>query len=154
MPMKILFSKLTVAMGAVLALGVLTQGCATKKYVNQTVSPVDQRVTEVSRQTDANGKAIADLDGKVDTSVNRLDENIRTAQRIAEDATRMAQGAGDTANTAWGAAQTNEKSIAVLEDRLGNVHQFQLHTSESVQFAVNRHELNDEAKAKLGELMG
>ncbi len=148
------FSKPVVVFGAVLALGVLTQGCATKKYVNQTVSPVDQRVTEVARQTDAHGKAIEDLDSKTEASVSRLDENIRTAQRIAEDATRMAQGAGDTANTAWGATQENQKTIAVLENRLGNVHQFQLHATESVRFAVNRHELDDEAKATLSELMG
>ncbi len=148
-----LFSKPVVILGAVLAVGVFTQGCATKKYVNQTVSPVDQRVTDVARQTDAHGKAIEDLDSKVDTSVNRLDENIRTAQRIAEDATRMAQGAGDTANTAWGATQENQRTISTLENRLGNVHQFQLHTTESVQFAVNKHELDDEAKARLNELM-
>lgn len=151
--MNTLISKPAVVLGAVLAIGVFTQGCATKKYVNQQVSPVDQRVTDVARQTDAHGKAIDDLDSKVDTSVSRLDENIRTAQRIAEDATRMAQSAGDTANTAWGATQENQKAITTLENQLGSVHQFQLHATESVLFAVNKHELDDEAKARLNELM-
>lgn len=151
--MNTLFPKSAIVLGAVLALGVFTQGCATKKYVNQQVSPVDQRVTDVARQTDAHGKAIEDLDSKMDTSVSRLDENIRTAQRIAEDATRMAQGAGDTANTAYGAAQENQRSIVTLENKLGSVHQFQLQATESVQFAVNRHELDDEAKARLNEFM-
>lgn len=151
--MNSLFLKPTVVLGAVLAIGVFTQGCATKKYVNQQVSPVDQRVTDVARQTDAHGKAIEELDSKVDTSVSRLDENIRTAQRIGEDATRMAQAAGDTANTAWGATQENKRSITMLDNRFGSVHQFRLDSTESVQFRVNRHELDDEAKARLNELM-
>lgn len=147
------FSKPILMLGAVLAVGVLTQGCASKKYVNQQVSPVDQRVSEVARQTDEHGRAIETLDTKVDTSVNRLDENIRTAQRIGEDATRLAQTAGETANVAHGATQENQRAISSLETKLGSVHNFELHATESVMFGFDRHELGDEAKAKLNEMM-
>src|SRR5690606_24602925 len=130
--------------GVVLAAGLLTQGCATKKYVNQQVSPVDQRVTEVSQKTDANGKAIYSLEEKTDASVSRLDENIKTAERIAQDATRLAQGAGDTANSAYGATQENKTHLAGLEKRLDNVYNYELKATESVKFKFDRSELNDE----------
>lgn len=140
-------------LATVLTAGALTQGCATKKYVNQQVSPVDQRVTELARQSDEQGRSIGDLDSKVDTSVSRLDENIRTAQRIAEDATRMAQDAGETANSAVSASKENQTRLASLETKLGSVHNYELNSTESVVFGFDRHDLNDEAKAKLNELM-
>lgn len=139
--------------GVVLAAGLLTQGCATKKYVNQQVSPVDQRVTEVAQKTDANGKAIYSLEEKTDASVSRLDENIKTAERIAQDATRLAQGAGDTANSAYGAAQENKTHLVGLEKRLDNVYNYELKATESVQFKFDRSDLNDESKAVLSDFM-
>jgi OOP family OmpA-OmpF porin len=148
-----LSAKPVLLLASVLAAGVLTQGCATKKYVNQQVSPVDQRVTELARQSDEQGRSIGELDSKVDTSVSRLDENIRTAQRIAEDATRMAQDAGETANSAVAASKENQTRLASLETKLGSVHNFELNATESVVFGFDRHELNDEAKAKLNDLM-
>lgn len=148
-----LSAKPVLLVATILAAGVFTQGCATKKYVNQQVSPVDQRVTELARQSDEQGKSIEGLDSKVDTSVSRLDENIRTAQRIAEDATRMAQDAGETANAAVGASKENQTRLASLETKLGSVHNYELNTTESVVFGFDRHDLNDEAKAKLNELM-
>lgn len=140
-------------MGVVLAAGLLTQGCATKKYVQQQVSPVDQRVTEVSKKTDANGQAIYTLEDKVDSSVSRLDENIKTAERIAQDATRMAQSAGDTANTAYGATQDNKTKLAGLEKRIDGVYNYELKATESVTFGFDRSNLTDEAKATLSNFM-
>lgn len=140
-------------MGVVLAAGLLTQGCATKKYVSQQVSPVDQRVTELSKKTDANGQAIYTLEEKVDNSVSRLDENIKTAERIAQDATRLAQGAGDTANSAYGAAQENKARLAGLEKRVDGIYNYELAATQSVTFGVNRSDLTDEAKASLANFM-
>jgi OmpA-OmpF porin, OOP family len=151
--MTSLFSKPVVMLGAILSVGILTTGCASKKYVNQQVSPVDQRVSDVARQTDEHGQSIENLDAKVDNSVSRLDENIRTAQRIGEDANRLAQTAGDTANSALGATRENQQAISGLETRLGSVHNFRLHSTESVHFGFDRHELNDEAMARLATLM-
>lgn len=151
--MSFLSFKPMMLLGTVLAAGVFTQGCATKNYVKQQVSPVDQRVGEVARQSDEQGKALEGLDSKVDTSVSRLDENVRTAQRIAEDATRMAQTAGDSANSAMTASRENSAKITTLEDKLGNVHNFTLNSRESVVFAFDSHSLNDEAKATLNEMM-
>jgi outer membrane protein OmpA-like peptidoglycan-associated protein len=140
-------------MGVVLAAGLLTQGCATKKYVNQQVSPVDQRVTELSKKTDSNGQAIYTLEEKVDTSVSRLDENIKTAERIAQDATRLAQGAGDTANSAYGATQENKTRLTGLEKRVDGIYNYELKATESVTFGFNKADLTDEAKAALGDFM-
>ncbi len=148
-----LSAKPVLLVATILAAGVFTQGCATKKYVNQQVSPVDQRVGELARQSDEQGKSIEGLDSKVDTSVSRLDENIRTAHRIAEDATRMAQDAGETANSAMGASKENQTRLASLETKLGSVHNYELASTESVVFGFDRHDLNDEAKAKLNEVM-
>lgn len=139
--------------GVVLAAGLLTQGCATKKYVNQQVSPVDQRVTEVAQKTDENGNAINTLGEKTDASVSRLDENIKTAERIAQDATRLAQGAGDTANTAYGATQENKTRLVGLEKRLDGVYDYELKATESVSFGFDKSELTDESKAALSDFM-
>ena len=144
----------TAALAAVvLAAGLFTQGCATKKYVNQQISPVDQRVTEVAQKTDENGKAIYSLSEKTDASVSRLDENIKTAERIAQDATRLAQGAGDTANTAYGATQENKVRLAGLEKRLDGVYDYALKASESVTFGFDKSDLTDESKAALSGFM-
>ncbi|MCZ2155623.1 MAG: OmpA family protein [Bryobacterales bacterium] len=139
--------------GVVFLTALFTQGCATKKYVNQQISPVDQRVAEVSHKTDENGKSIAELSDKTDASVSRLDENIKTAERIAQDATRLAQGAGDTANAAYGATQENKVRLAGLEKRLDGVYNYELKATESIRFGFDRSDLNDESKAALNEFM-
>ncbi len=139
--------------GVVFMAALFTQGCATKKYVNQQVSPVDQRVAEVSQKTDENGKSIYELSEKTDASISRLDENIKTAERIAQDATRLAQGAGDTANSAYGATQENKVRLAGLEKRLDGVYNYELKATESVRFGFDRSDLNDESKAALSDFM-
>ena len=90
------------ALGLVIAIS----GCATKKFVRTTVSPVEAKVGEVDQRTTQNTEQI----GEIDRQVSRLDEQVSTAlsdAKTADDKAVAAQGAADRV-----AARTNQVETA------------------------------------------
>jgi outer membrane protein OmpA-like peptidoglycan-associated protein len=134
-------------------------GCATKKYVHETMVPVQNKIADLDKKNAEQDTAIAEL-GK---GVSRADERAQGADSKAVDAARDAARANDQAALASkqaGAAQSTaekgvaqaaqaERSVGTLGNRVENMDNFKLATTETVLFAIGKSELSKEAEAQL-----
>ena len=108
----------------VAAAGLLTTGCATKKYVRE----------EAGRQTAAVHTRVDTLQGQVEanqTQIKAHDEQIATVSRTAQEALQRAQEAGKL-------AEGKLLYETVLSD-------------DKVKFGFNKSDISDTAKAALDE---
>lgn len=137
----------------------LSVGCATKKYVRETVAPVQQRVDDVDKKNAQQDTSLAELE----KGVSRADERAQTADTRAGAAAREAARANEQAavgiKDAAGARSMAEKGIAragevernlgTLDTRVDNLDNFRLVTTEAVLFTLNSAQLTDEARQQL-----
>jgi len=152
------FSLAALALAALFA-ALAGVGCATKKYVHETMVPVQQKVEDLDKKNAAQDTAIAEL-GK---GVSRADERAQGADSKAGDAAREAARANDQAALASkqaGAAQSTadkgvaqatqaERSVGTLGNRVENMDNFKLASTEAVLFGLGKSELSEEAEAQL-----
>src|ERR1035441_826918 len=153
--------RLTLAVLALAALfaALVSTGCATKKYVHETMVPVQQKVADLDKKNAEQDTAIAEL-GR---GVSRADERAQGADSKAGDAAREAARANDQAALASkqaGAAQSTadkgvaqatqaERSVGTLGNRVENMDNFKLASTEAVLFGLGKSELSEEAEAQL-----
>lgn len=147
-------------LSGVVAFSLFTGACATKKYVRNTVSPVQQQVSDVSKRTDENKAAIGDLDrnvARVDEKAMEADKKAAAAAQSADKANQAAMQAQNLANQAQQSAQQASQQVASVDQkvdqRFGNLDNFQLVGTEKVYFRINRADLSKEDKAKLDQLL-
>ena len=145
----------------VLAVALATGGCATKKYVRNTVSPVSAKVDQVSDQTSKNSQNIEDtrnqvkqVDEKATNGINAAKERAEAADTHAGDASNRADKAQQSANQAQQAADKNRQDIGGLRDVVANIDDYKLQTSVSVPFKFNHYRLDDESRGQLDKLAG
>jgi len=146
----------------VAALGLLGTGCATKKYVAQTVAPIDARVTSAEAKNADQDKQIADQGksiGELDRTTSRTNEQLKDTDAKATAAGEAASKADQKADGAWKAAdgakslaQQGLDANAQLARTVDAMNKFQVLKSETVLFAVNDSNLNDDAKSQLQEI--
>lgn len=145
---------------AALALAPFITGCATKKFVRTTVAPIEQKVGDLDAVTKTQAKSIEELE----TSVARADERAQGAQGKAD----AAQNSADLARKEAAEGRTiAERGVAAADQlgkdmtsmgnhintRLENMQNFKLVSTDQVQFATNRHELDEDAKATLDAMV-
>jgi outer membrane protein OmpA-like peptidoglycan-associated protein len=157
-----------------LAVGALTAsligtGCATKKYVTKTITPVEQRVTAAEGKNAEQDKQIADANKEIadlGTDLSRTKEQLKDVDNKATAAGTAANQAGQRADAAQRSAdgartlaqQGNDKADAVKKDvertinTLDALNRYQMLKNETVLFAVNQSKLTTEAKAQLDDL--
>jgi len=123
------------------------------------MAPVQTKVADIEKKDAAQDSAIADL-GK---GVSRADERAQGADSKAGDAAREAARASEQAALAGkqaGAAQSTadkgvaqatqaERSVGTLGNRVENMDNFKLASSETVLFGIGKSELSKEAEAQL-----
>jgi outer membrane protein OmpA-like peptidoglycan-associated protein len=138
---------------------VIGTGCATKKYVHETMVPVQQKVADLDKKNTEQDTAIAEL-GK---GVSRADERAQGADGRAGDAAREAARANDQAALATkqaGAAQSTadkgvaeaaqaERSVGTLGVKVENMDNYKLASTETVLFDSGKSELSNDAEAQL-----
>jgi outer membrane protein OmpA-like peptidoglycan-associated protein len=154
--------KNTIKIAAVAALTLVGSACATKKYVAQTVAPIDARVTsaetkntEQDKQIAEHGKSIDELD----KSLSRTREQLKDTDSKAIAANDAAAKADQKADGAWKAAD-NAKSLAQqgldantqLARTVDAMNKYQVLKSETVLFGLNQSTLTGDGKAQLDEL--
>ena len=147
---------------AVAALSLFVTGCATKKYVAQTVAPIDARVTGTEtknavqdKEIAEHGKSIEELDRGLSRTREQLrdtDSKVASASEAAAKADQKADGAWKAADGAKSLAQQGLDTTAQLARTVDAMNKFQVLKAETVLFAVNRWSLTDDAKAQLEEL--
>lgn len=134
-----------------------TTGCATKKYVRNQTSPIQQRVEEMDKKhTDA----LNTLEGKEQKDVSRVEERAMTADNKANDAARAAQTADQHAQEANQSAQNASNLAQQANSRLGdlsnvvqNIDSFKQITAEDVLFGFNKATLSKDAQQKLDQIV-
>lgn len=154
--------KMTAQIAAMLGLSLLGTGCATKKYVAQTVAPIDARVTGTESKNTDQDKQIADHGKNIeelDRSASRTREQLKDTDAKAVAASEAAAKADQKADGAWKAAdgakslaQQGLDANAQLARTVDAMNKFQVLKTETVLFAVNQATLNKDAKAQLEEL--
>lgn len=147
----------TAVAGVAFLLAMGTLGCATKKFVRQTVAPLDVRTGDLEKKTASHDTQIEGL-GK---QVSAVDERAAAADSKAQDAASSAARAQQTANSA-GTQATEAQNLAQkglektdtverkLTTRFEELDNYKLISSGSVLFGFNKSELTDEAKSQLG----
>lgn len=136
------------------ALGVMisVSGCATKKFVRDTVSPVETKVGEVDQRTTQNTDEI----GNLDREVSRIDEQVATALADAKTADGKAVTAQGTADRATAKANEVEASASAGFDRvdrtLRDMTSYNQTAQEAVLFGFDSATLTDDGKAQLARV--
>jgi len=152
----------------VLTLGV--NACATKKYVTQQLTPIQQKVDSEASKNDAKnaeqdtkltaqGKEIEEIGTDLSRSKERLaadiakaDEKAGAAQQSANQAGQRADAAQQSANGAQTLAQQGIQRTTTLERVVEGMNKYQMTKSVTVLFPVNVSKLDTDAKAQLDEL--
>jgi outer membrane protein OmpA-like peptidoglycan-associated protein len=133
-------------------------GCATKKHVRESISPVESRVGEAEKRASdlekksaENASAISQLEAGVSKADERAMEADRKAAAAGQSATQANEAAKQAAQRAEDARLAAEKNMARLDQVVQNLGNYQVMGSESVLFRLNSATLSDEAKQKLDE---
>jgi len=163
--------KYTMLAGA-MALSVLSAGCATKKYVAQTVAPVETHVTNVEAKVTtvqakdvdqdktiaSQGQQITDLDRSLSQTKEKLsdtDAKATSAGQSAQQANQAAQDASQAASRAQqsadGARTFADQGLTRLERTIDAANKFQMTKTSTVLFAVGSSKLTDDGKKELDD---
>jgi outer membrane protein OmpA-like peptidoglycan-associated protein len=135
---------------------VLLCSCATKKYVRQEVATSQAQLStrideEASRRTELANQVgeLSSLNKKntarIEQVQGNLDTAVKTMEPKIEDARNTGTTAGKTADEALSEAKQNATAFA-------NRNDFQVLATQDVNFKFNSAVLDDEAKARLGEV--
>ncbi|MBI4853318.1 MAG: OmpA family protein [Acidobacteria bacterium] len=142
---------LIVAIVCIFAIG--GSGCATKKYVRQTVNervtPLEGRTQELEETVRRNTGDIKSLDERLTKEIAGVDAKADRAQQSADAANQNALVAKNAADAA---ANRAEEVNTNVENLRSNLDKYTLLTTVSVRFKTNQAELDDEDKAELDRL--
>jgi len=153
---------ITIKVAAMATLSLLGTACATKKYVAQTVAPIDARVTgtetkngEQDKQLAEHGKSIEEMDRGLSRTKEQLkdtDAKATSSGEAAAKADQKADGAWKAADGAKSLAQQGLDANSQLARTVDAMNKFQVLKTETVLFTVNRANLTEEGKTQLAEL--
>jgi len=133
---------------SVLATMVITMlaltGCATKKYVAQSVDPISQKLNQVDQNQQNTQKQL----DAAEPRISAADEKAGAADARAGDAIGRADAASKKAD------QVRADLRNELNDRIANLDDYKQMGDATVLFKFNSAELSDEAKQQLDELAG
>ena len=137
----------------------LATGCATKRYVRNTVDPVNQKLSDVDRRTAENARTTQELGEKTERGLSRVDEKATAADARAGDAQKLAGAAdsragqaGEKAGSAYTLAENGMARTGKLENLVENLDNFRVASKATILFGFNRSVLTDEAKKDLDTL--
>jgi outer membrane protein OmpA-like peptidoglycan-associated protein len=137
-----------------------TAGCATKKFLQEAISPVQNQVNgtqaqlnTVQKQSDQNREAIGDLDRNVAATSEKALEAARKAQEAADAAARANAAAAEAARQAEAANLAARKVDRDLDRSMQNLSNFRQTAAEQIFFRVNRSVLDHGESDKLDALV-
>ena len=141
-------------MAMLLAFG--TMGCSTKKFVRQTVAPIEAKTAELEKKSTQHEGQIEDLQKKVSATDERAMTADRKAQEAAESAAKAQQTAQQAQSSASDAQSLAQQGMAktdeverTLSSKVENMDNYTLLSSETVQFNLNSSELTKDAQSQL-----
>jgi OmpA-OmpF porin, OOP family len=133
-----------------LTVGLLGTGCATKNFVRNNVSPVQQKLDKVAEQTDQQSQQITQAKQDIEKNSNAIDatdEKATGADRRAGDAMNRAQQADQK-------AVQNTQQISSLRNTVANLDNYKVVQSATVLFPFDSAKLMSSDKQQLDDLVG
>ena len=146
----------TLLTGAALAATLAFSGCATKKYVTQTTTPIRTDVDKVQAQTNQQGQKIDQQGQTIDQQKQQLDQTNTQLSATNERAVAADQRAGDAINRADSANAKSDKNasdINELRSVVANLDDYKAVKEVVVPFGFDRDVLNADAKQQLDSLV-
>jgi len=138
----------------------LAGGCATKKYVRNTTSPIQAKVDQVGEQTSQNSQQINDtrnqlkqVDEKAQSGISAAQERAASADQHAQAADQHAAEAMNKANQAAAIGDQNAQALNSLKQVVSNLDDYKMQTSVSVPFQFDKYRLTPEAREDLDKLV-
>jgi OmpA-OmpF porin, OOP family len=142
------FSRImVVALGPML---LLTTGCiATRKYVKNTTTPLDSRITKVDQKVDQktaqNAQDIRNLDDKTETGIAEARNSAEKANQAAGQADQHAQEARQVADK--GVSEANK-----AQEMVNNFDNYHPEQRATILFDLNKSVLTESDTQRLDEL--
>jgi OOP family OmpA-OmpF porin len=161
-----------ITMAGAVALSFFSASCATKKYVAQTVAPVETHVSNVETKLSATDAKNVEQDKEItsqgqqiaatNTDLSRTKERLTDTDAKATQAGQAAQQANTAAqeaNQAAGRAQQSadsaksfaDQGLNRLERTMDAMNKYHMAKDATVLFAVGQYKLTDEAKKDLDD---
>jgi outer membrane protein OmpA-like peptidoglycan-associated protein len=144
---------------AVAFVSLVGPGCATKKFVQQSLDPVNQKVTDLDKRAADNARAIEQLDDSTKRDISRVDEKVQAADakavqagQKAEEGISKANQASEKADNARTLAENSLSKAGQLEKAFANLDNYSMVSSKTVYFAFNKATLDDDGKKELDTL--
>jgi len=139
-------SKTMLSATITLAVGTLfLAGCATKNYVKQSIQPVDQKIDQVDKSSQARDSSqVADIN-KTNQAVDEDERKLSATDEIAKTADNTSKGAMAKSNQ-------NSQEIDQLRGVIANIDDYKPGNTAVVHFAIAKDSLTKEDKAKLDEV--
>ena len=123
--------------GVTFGLLLLSAGCATKKYVQSNLAPLQVKLDNTNKQVAQNGQRITDLDKKTEREISQ-------AQSSADDANQLANKAERSALDARGLAQQGISDAAAVKQEVENADNFQSLRKATILFGFNQSKLTSD----------
>ena len=123
--------------GVTLGLVFLCTGCATKKYVQNNIAPLEVKLDNTNKQVAETGDRVTDLDRKTEREFSE-------AQSAAQAANQQATKAQQSADDAKGLAQQGISDAAAVKHEVENADNFQSIKKATVLFGFDRSQLTKE----------
>jgi OOP family OmpA-OmpF porin len=140
MSKAILSATITLALGSM-----FITGCATKNYVKQSITPVDQKIDQVDKSSQSRDQSqVADIN-KTNQAIDETDKKLSATDEIAKTADTTSKGAMAKANQ-------NTKDLNDLRTVIANIDDYKPAGQTVVHFAVAKDTLTKDEKAKLDEV--
>jgi len=118
---------------------------ARKKYVQQQLAPIRNRVNELDDLTAANTKQIKDVDARAQEGIRQADAKATQADQHAIEAGNRAQQANETALQA-------SNRLDTVEHVVGNIDQYQPAVQTEIRFRPGQTALSSKAKLALDDM--
>lgn len=142
-------SAATIGAAALMVFG--SSACATKKYVRNSVSPVESRTATLEKKTSDHSSAISEIENNVSRTDEKATEANKNAMAAGQSADRANQAALEARNRADSANTAAERAGSRANEIAENIDNYQLVTTEAVLFPVNKSNLTTEGKAQLDQ---
>jgi outer membrane protein OmpA-like peptidoglycan-associated protein len=140
-----------VMMGALLG-----GGCATKKYVRNTVSPVQGKLDQVAQQTNQNGQKIDQTNQNLDKTNQQVQKTQTDLSATNERVVAADNKAGQAMSRADQANQAAEKvghDLGDLRSQVANLDDYKPMGTTTVLFKFNSDKLSSDAKQQLDQMV-
>ena len=152
--------KQSVLIVVITSVTVFATGCATKKYVKQTVDPVSGKLDQVAQQTNQQGQTLDQTKQAVDQTKQSLDQT-RTSLQASIDknetdinaTNERAVSAGNRADDVSKKADQLGHDLGDLRNTVANLDDYKQVAETTVNFKFGSDKLSAEAKTQLDQMI-